>query len=91
MSNSTSLKPVISLLGGTLALALALSPLARAAENPFNSNAGGIMIAGNEGNDKDAGKSEAMKKCDETKNADEKKKCQDEVKAKEDKAKKGKK
>lgn len=66
MSKKVSLKPVAAALGTTFAVSLAISPLANAAENPFNmtelSNGGYMIAEGNCGE-----KKEAEGKCGESK------------------------
>ena len=52
MSKETTLKPIAAALGTTFAVSLALSPIANAADNPFNMtelNQGGYMLAGAHG------------------------------------------
>lgn len=55
MSDKNRLKPIAAVLGTTFAVSLATSPLANAAENPFNATElsnGGYMVAGKDGEGK---------------------------------------
>ncbi|MEX2524263.1 MAG: hypothetical protein WD750_04835 [Gammaproteobacteria bacterium] len=73
MSNNNRLKPVSAILGTTFVVSLSASPLANAAENPFNTTelSGGYMVADAHGEGKcgegKCGEKEGEGKCGEKK------------------------
>ena len=83
MSKATNLKPIAAAIGTTFAVSLALSPIAQAAENPFNLTelSGGYMVAGDHAEGKcgegkcGEGKSEGEGKCGEGKMMEGEGKC----------------
>ncbi len=71
MSKEMTLKPLAAALGTTFAVSLSLSPVANAAENPFNMtelSQGGYMIAGEHGEEGKCGEGKCGEgKCGEGK------------------------
>ena len=70
MSRETNLRPIAAAIGTTFAVSLALSPIARASDNPFNMTelSSGYMVAGNDAEGKcGESKKEAEGKCGESK------------------------
>jgi len=65
MSKKTTLKPVAAALGTTFIVAMSASPIANAAENPFQLNelSGGYMVA--DGHEGKCGEKEGEGKCGE--------------------------
>jgi len=77
MSNKVKLKPVAAVLGTTFVVSMAASPVANAADNPFQMNelSSGYMVAEGEGNCGegkcgDKGEGEGEGKCGEGKCGD---------------------